>query len=167
MHVPSQVTLTPDGFETELAGRRAEERAAATVVAVLSTLALAALLLIEPWWSMDELFGLAIWALVAVAAFLAVAIAYVVVAPVRTTPVRLAGFTLHVGRRRLAIAQVRGARVRGGTVVVEAETRHVVPASHVSSELRRWVADRIVERLRQWQDRDGEAPPELEALRRP
>lgn len=165
MDVPAEVTLTPDGFEVVIAGRRTEERATAAVIGVVALLPLLAVVTLRPTSAIRELLGLAVWMLLGVAGLLAGAIGYLVIAPVRTTTVRLTGFTLTLGTRRIALAEVRDLRVRHGHLVVEADVKHVVPASHTSNHLRRWVVNRLREQRAAWLARDGDPPPELEALR--
>ena len=166
MDVPASVELLADGFEVEISGRRAEERAVGALVAMSFAAMAIAVGVGRPTGSSSEILGLGVWLLIAVLAVLAMQLAWLLVAPVRTTRIRVSGFRLQLGGRRFAIGDVRGVHLRHGHLVVDAGARHVVPASHSSLRVRRWVRDHIRKRVEQWRARDGSAPPELQALRR-
>ncbi len=163
--VPDAVTLHPDGFEVEIRGRRAEERAVATMVTLFGVGALAMLALVGPAASLQRMLGMAVWGLVAVIGLLGLQIAIVAFAPVRRTALSLSSFTLRLGGQRIPVGEIAAVKVRRGTLVIEAGTRHVVPASHTPADVCGWVRDRLVERSAKWRARDGRAPPEIEALR--
>ncbi|MEN0067714.1 MAG: hypothetical protein AAGA48_36635 [Myxococcota bacterium] len=161
---PESVVLLPDGFSVELLGRRTEERAIGAMVGLMGVGAIAVFGWFPDTGSLRQMLSLGIWLLIGLLAVLGADILVLLVAPIRVTPVELAGFVLKVGPQRIAVADIRDVRLRLRHLVIDADKRYVVPASHVPSPLRRWVRDRLVERVTEWQNRDGEAPPELESL---